>query len=94
MTKKTALDLGADAGLGVFDPLQQFVHWVLQQGAALARSHRDMPGHWCTLVLFPLLDTLVTRIAKDIGFIAVQERLGLGDVVNICSSTDDGMDES
>lgn len=42
-----------------------------------------MPGHGQFQILFPLLNTLVTGIAKDIGFVTMQQRLGLRYIMHI-----------
>ena len=45
-----------------------------------------MPCYWDFLALWPLLDSLVAGIAKGIGFLTMQERLGLGYVTHVGGS--------
>lgn len=79
------LDLGPDAGVGVFDLFEQVALWHPPQGLALAREDGYTPGHREFLILCTLLATLVAGIAKDIGSIPIQECSGLRYVTHVGS---------
>lgn len=86
---KRMFDLGADAGLGLFQFLQDGTHGsVFFQGPALARHHGNVPLHlWVFgLDFIALFNTPVTRVGKDIRFLPVQQRVRLGDVVRVGGS--------
>ena len=91
---KRVLDFGTDGGLGMLELFQQITQSSSRQGLALARLHGDVPGYRNPKVFFPLLDTLIACVAEDIRFVAVQQRLGLGNVTHIASCTDDGMHQA
>jgi len=83
---KQVLYLGADAGLGVFELLQDGAYGRgLVHGTSLTRHQGDVPVHFGVLGLdlFALVHTPVARVGKDIGLLTVQQRVGLSDVVRV-----------
>lgn len=80
---KRMLDLGTNAGTGLFKPFLLLAFGRLVQCAPLAWAHRDMPGNRRFQMLFTLLDTLVPSIPESQGFVTVQQRLRLADVADI-----------
>lgn len=77
------LDLGAHARLELLDLVHQSANRRLRQRLALARTHRDFPLNIAVPALFPLLDTLVARIAKGDFLFSMQQGIGLGDIIGV-----------
>ena len=69
---KRVLDLGTDAGLGLFLPFRLLTIGRLIQRAPLALPHRDMPGDRCFQVLFTFIYALITCIPERHSFPAMQ----------------------
>ena len=83
------LDLGADTGLDAFDFIDHRAQSpALVQCCALARAHGHMPGHVRRRV-GPLVCALVAGVAEGIGFVSVQQRVGLDHVVDVGRRTPD-----
>lgn len=80
-------------GLELFGFVQQGAQLRLFiQCPAFARSHGHMPVH--TRGFRPLRGTLVASIRKHHSFIAVQQSVALGNVIDVGRSANDGVDQS
>jgi transposase len=84
---KRVFHLGADAGLGLF----QLVDQLSQQGAlvqrlALAMAHGHVPGGLDVPGFIAFVHTLIARVGKNIAFIAMHQRVRLGDVMDVGGS--------
>ena len=88
------LHLGTDAGLQLLDPLEQLTQGRASQRFALAPFHGHMPSDGNLLVLFTLLHPLVTRIGVDLGLLPTEQRLGLGDIVDVGGRAHHGVHQS
>ena len=62
---------------------------MLIQCSAFARMHGHMPGH--ARRLKPFVGSLVARVSKHYGFLAVQQAVSLGEVVYVGHCADDGV---
>src|ERR1035437_7311543 len=91
---KRMLNLGANAGLGMFEPFQQTAQGRCRQRFAFTWPHRHVPRHRALNAFFPLLDALVTGIPKSIGFVAVEQGLGLRHVADMACRADYGVNQS
>ncbi len=85
------LNLGADAGLDLLDPLQLLRPAVPGQRAALAGAHGHMPVDRNTDVLLALGHALVARIGEDILLVAMQQILCPGHISHIGGGADHGV---
>jgi hypothetical protein len=87
-------DLGADAGLDLLDLLGDRLAGVAHvQYLAFARAHRHVPVH-AGPGIGPLVSALVTRVAERIGFLAVQQRVGLDHVAHAAGRASHGVHQS
>lgn len=83
------LHLGTDAGLDSFDLADERVKrfaWV--QRAAFARFHGHVPMH-IGPGIGALVCTLVARIAKGVGFLAMQQAVSLEHVAHVARRAPD-----
>jgi hypothetical protein len=86
-------DLGSNAGLELFCLIQQVAPGrMLVQCPALARAHRHMPLH--ARGFGPLVGSLVAGISKDHSFFTMQQRMALGDIVDVGRCANDGVNQS
>jgi len=58
------------------------------QHTALTAAQNNVPLHRTALILLALFNTLIARITERCRFIAVQQRVGLGDIAHIGGSGD------
>ncbi len=87
---KRMFDLGADAGLDVFELVEHSAHGRgFVQSFALARAHRHMPVGLDVLRLFSLAHALVARVGEHIALLAMHQRTGLRHVVDVGRCADD-----
>lgn len=79
------LYLGPDTGLGLLKLLRHHPHWrTLVHDFALARHHGNVPVHIRVSGLdFAFLNTQVALVGKDNVFLAVQQGMGLCDVMHV-----------
>ena len=80
---KRVLDLGPNARFALFDLFGDPPRRGVGQDLALAGAQGDMPAKGFTQVLFAFLNPLAARITEGVAFIAVQERVRLGDVMDV-----------
>lgn len=84
------LDIDVNADLEFLDVLAHRVGGIaLGQCSALARAHGHLPPHTCRLLT--LHRALIARIGEDDFLLPVQQRMPLGDVVDVRSSPHDGV---
>ena len=69
---KRMLNLGANAGLGMFKPLQQTTQGRCRQCLAFTWPHRHMPRHRALKTFLTLLNALLASLSEGIGFIAMK----------------------
>lgn len=91
---KRMFNLGPDFRLGVFDRFQQFSQRGIRQRTSCARAQSHMPGDNGVLILFPLLRPDITRITMNVGFRAMQQGMGLGDIKGVGRRGDQRMGEA
>ena len=91
---KRMLDLGADARLQLLDRVEQGALGSVGQLLAPARTHRPMPGHVAVRVLRTLFHADVTGVTMHRLLLAVQQRMGLGHVIDVGCRTHHGVHQS
>ena len=85
------LDLGADPGLDRFDLVAQTVKLAAHvQRPTLAWSHGDVPIHF-PFGFRPFSRALVAGITEGFLLVPMQQRLRLGDVIDVRRRADHGM---
>lgn len=97
---KRVLDLGADAGIDVFElvELELVEHnshgRCLVKSFAFARAQRHVPVGPDALCLFAFGHALVARIGEHIALLAMHQRAGLRHIVDVGRRTDDGVHQA
>lgn len=84
-------NLGPDLGLGILDLFQQMAQRGIRQRPPGSGAQGNVPGNGGVLVFFPLLYADIARIPMDMRLFAVQQGVGLGDIVNIGGGGHHGM---
>lgn len=77
------LDLRMNARLRFFDLVEQLPERRVWQNLAAAGLHSDLPGHGHALVILVFLDTDVAGVTMNSFLLPVQQRMRLGDVVDV-----------
>lgn len=88
------LNLGTRTRLELFHLFLQATNRGIRQRLALTRTHCNFPLQSTATVLSPFIDTLIACIAEGSLFLAMQERMGLGDIVGVRRGSDQGMSNS
>jgi hypothetical protein len=89
---KRMLHLGPHAGFELFGLFVQRAPGRVLLRAALARAHRHMPIHASGVGSFA--GALVARISKDNLFFTVQQRMPLGDIIDVSRRSDNGVHQT
>ena len=89
---KRMLHLGPHAGFELFGLFVQRAPGRVLLRLTLPRAHGDMPIHASGVGSFA--GALVARISKDHLFFAVQQRMPLGDIIDVCGCSDDGVHQT
>lgn len=90
-------DLGSDARLGFLQRFHDRAHGrVLVQHLAMAGHHGHVPVDLAMVFdhFIALVNTPVAGVGEDIGFVAVQQFAGLGDVVRVGRCCLDGVHQA
>jgi len=77
---KRVLNLRSNIGLELLELLAQPSYFRIGRRTALAGAHSNSRRHLAVLIFLALLNTLVARIAKGHGLVAVPQRPRLSDV--------------
>ena len=88
------LELRTDARLGLLDLVEQLAERRVRQNLPLARLHGNVPGHGFALVFLPLLDTDVAGVSMNGLLFPVQQRMRLGDIVDVGRRADHCMHDT
>jgi len=89
---KRMLHLGAHAGFELFGLFVQRAPGRVLLRLTLTRAYGHMPIHASGVGSFA--GALVARISKDHLFFAVQQRMPLGDIIDVCGCSDDRMHQA
>jgi hypothetical protein len=88
---KWMLDFGAHTGLEMFELFPHPPQLVVGQSLAFGALHGHVPRHGFADVLRTLLHALITGVTEGSDLAAMQQRVRLGDIGDIASCADDGM---
>jgi len=91
---KRMLNLRSNTGLELLELLAQPSCFRIGQRTALAGAQSNVPRHRAFLIFLAPLNTLVASITEGRGLVAMQQRVGLGDVAHIGGSGDQRMGQS
>ena len=91
---KRMLNLRSNTGLELLELLAQPSCFRIGQRTALAGAQSNVPRHRAFLIFLAPLNTLVASITEGRGLVAMQQRVGLGDVAHIGGSGDQRMGTS
>jgi len=89
---KRMLHFGAHAGFELFGLFVQRAPGRVLLCLTLPRAHGHMPIHASGIGSFA--GALVARISKDNLFFTVQQRMPLGDIIDVCGCSDDGVHQA
>ena len=89
---KRMLHFGAYAGLELLGLFVQCAPGRVLLRLTLTRAHGHMPIHASGVGSFA--GALVARISKDNLFFTVQQRMPLGDIIDVCGCSDDRMHQT
>jgi len=89
---KRMLHLGPHAGFELFGLFVQRAPGRVLLRFTLTRAYGHMPIH--SGGVGPFAGALVARISKDNLFFTMQQRMPLGDIINVCGCADDGVHQT